>query len=256
MRKGIAGVYEIRNLMDGKTYIGSSSRCVQRRLATHRTSLNRGDHDNFKLQIAWLKCPREAFEFNLIEECPKEKCIEREQYWMNLLAPEYNIAKQACNTAHFTDMMKSMIRKRSLGYSHTEKAKNAIRQAALNRGKTPQWVRNLMSDGHKKSNHKRPVRGPMSAEQKLKISASKKGRVISREAIEIIRQKNTGKKSTPEFCEAMRKNAMGNQHCLGRLFSQEAKDRLSRSQKKRWEQRKNKNMNTAIYYRVSTSLQS
>lgn len=37
----------------------------------------------------------EYFDFVVLEECAPDHCIEREQWWMKFLAPEYNIQPTA-----------------------------------------------------------------------------------------------------------------------------------------------------------------
>ena len=54
---------------------------------------------------AILKYGYANFQLEMLEYCDREKCIEREQYYMDLLSPEYNILKIAGS---------------SLGYKHTE----------------------------------------------------------------------------------------------------------------------------------------
>jgi len=85
------GVYCIRNLFDGKCYIGSTTRGFAHRWKIHLSDLRENDHHNHRLQRAWNECGEAAFEFDMIEECESEKCIEREQYWINELKPAYNI---------------------------------------------------------------------------------------------------------------------------------------------------------------------
>jgi group I intron endonuclease len=52
-----------------------------------------------------LKNSYSKFSLEILEYCHAEKCIEREQYYLNLLTPEYNILKQAGS---------------SLGFKHSE----------------------------------------------------------------------------------------------------------------------------------------
>ena len=48
------GVYQIKNLINGKLYIGSSID-VDKRLKSHFSALDKGCHNNAYLQNAWNK---------------------------------------------------------------------------------------------------------------------------------------------------------------------------------------------------------
>ena len=89
------GIYCIRNLFDGKEYVGSAARSFKKRWQLHIHHLKRHIHDNWLLQAAWDACGESAFEFNVVEECPPEQCIEREQWWINDTNPAYNICRIA-----------------------------------------------------------------------------------------------------------------------------------------------------------------
>ena len=90
-----SGIYAIRNLINGKMYIGSASN-LSNRQRTHYKELCANKHCNRKLQNAWNKYGKDAFSFEILEHI---KCIknllEREQYHMDLLCPQYNIRKIA-----------------------------------------------------------------------------------------------------------------------------------------------------------------
>lgn len=78
--------------MNGKIYIGSSCN-IQNRFSIHYRQLCIGNHDNPKLQLSWNKYGANNFSFSTIEICRPEDRLDREQYYINTLNPEYNIAK-------------------------------------------------------------------------------------------------------------------------------------------------------------------
>lgn len=67
---------------------------------------------------ALLKYGYSNFSLTILEYCKPNKCLEREQYYIDLLQPEYNILRRAGS---------------SLGYKHTEEARAKI--VAAKKGK-------------------------------------------------------------------------------------------------------------------------
>lgn len=87
-----SGIYKITNLINGKFYIGSTNNIARRK----REHLSRGvPKGNSIIKAAILKYGRNNFDISILEECPVEILITREQYYMDLLKPEYNIRKEA-----------------------------------------------------------------------------------------------------------------------------------------------------------------
>lgn len=75
-----AGIYEIRNIINGKRYIGKTV-ALYRRKYQHFTQLKNGTHKNKHLQNAFTKYGVNSFIFNVIEECDEDIISEREYYW-------------------------------------------------------------------------------------------------------------------------------------------------------------------------------
>lgn len=62
------GVYQIKNTVNGKRYIGSSNQ-VKRRFYLHKWDLRRGKHHSITLQRSWDKYGKAAFLFKPILYC-------------------------------------------------------------------------------------------------------------------------------------------------------------------------------------------
>lgn len=77
------GVYCITNKVNGKRYIGSSSRSIKGRVKQHKIDLRLDKHHSSHLQGAWNKYGEQSFTFSIIERCSPELCITKEQYWMD-----------------------------------------------------------------------------------------------------------------------------------------------------------------------------
>ncbi len=142
-----AGIYCLKNIESGKLYIGSSIH-LRRRFQDHYNRLKRNAHHSPYLQASFNKHGEHAFEFNLLEITAHDKTIEREQYWINLLQPIYNVS-QVAGKPSMTESIKEKIgdalrgkpkseehRKKcglaNLGNKHTEETKQKLREANSN----------------------------------------------------------------------------------------------------------------------------
>jgi group I intron endonuclease len=76
----LSGIYRIRNVVNGKVYVGSAVN-VTKRWRIHKRHLNKGTHHCRHLQSAWLKYRAESFVFEIIEavEPTREALLSREQ---------------------------------------------------------------------------------------------------------------------------------------------------------------------------------
>lgn len=90
--QGHCGVYIIFNLVNGKRYIGSA-KDLYARLCTHLSLLRHQKEHNDHLQNAWNKYGEEAFDYGILEYCELEERFNKEQYYITLLKPEYNITE-------------------------------------------------------------------------------------------------------------------------------------------------------------------
>lgn len=90
-----SGVYMIKNILDGKKYIGSSV-TIRTRLYSHRSELRNNHHRNAKLQNAFNKYGEKFFVVCVLELCEPivSTILFLEQKYLDL-NPEYNIAKIA-----------------------------------------------------------------------------------------------------------------------------------------------------------------
>lgn len=92
-----SGIYAIMNIVNGKQYVGSAVN-IPGRWRVHRHHLRARTHTNRYLQHAWNKHGEAAFTFTILEECPREQLIEREQHWidtLNTVHSGYNRVPQA-----------------------------------------------------------------------------------------------------------------------------------------------------------------
>lgn len=110
-----SGIYIITNIVNSKFYIGSAVNFYNRKQA-HFSTLRKNRHGNIKLQRSFNKHGEYDFTFEVLEYVElKENLIEREQYYIDTLNPQYNICKFAGST---------------LGMIHTQEARDKIGEAS------------------------------------------------------------------------------------------------------------------------------
>lgn len=200
------GVYMIVNKVDGKFYVGSS-KDIQQRVWSHISAFKKGKHANKHMQNAWNLHGEHSFEFEVIEYVAEQRAIvEREQFYIDTLLPQYNFLKTAGYNADRRMPEESIaeMRKRLTGLKHTQETKNKIGDGHRGRKNSPDGIQN-MRDAHanvpaetrkRMSNAKKgiePVRATQAAAEanrdkerpqavKDKISASKKGKPVKNQA--------------------------------------------------------------------------
>lgn len=90
-----SGIYKITSTCKPQfSYIGSSIDC-DRRWREHRNQLLKGIHFNQKLQYHANKYGINDLTFKVIEYCPLEDLISRENYFLGRLMPQFNILPTA-----------------------------------------------------------------------------------------------------------------------------------------------------------------
>jgi group I intron endonuclease len=89
----ISGIYAITHNESGRRYIGSAAN-IYLRWECHKSDLRKGRHTNTHLQRLWNKSGQDAFSFVVIEECPREFLLDREQVHINEKS-ELNILRVA-----------------------------------------------------------------------------------------------------------------------------------------------------------------
>ena len=135
MMDDISGVYQIKNKINNKRYIGSSIH-IQKRFSEHKYGLNNGTHVNSHLQKSWDKYGEHNFEFSIIEEVNGEynKLLNAEQKWIDYYQ-SYN-PNNGYNISHYAIG--------SGGYEVSEETKEKLRQARIGR-KLSEETKQLLS---------------------------------------------------------------------------------------------------------------
>lgn len=119
-RQYVPGIYAIESEC-GKIYIGSAVK-LRTRFMSHRRNLQTGKHDNSIIQNHFNKHGENSLSFRIIEYCEKDNLLLREQYYIDLLSPVFNIARIAGATYGL---------KPWLGRKHDDETKLRIKQTNL-----------------------------------------------------------------------------------------------------------------------------
>lgn len=125
-----SGIYQIRNTVNGKRYVGSAI-VIGKRFEEHQDQLKRGVHHSRKLQHSWNKYGSNAFEFSVLEYVPeKENLISCEQHYIDL----YDSAANGLNICHKAGSplgreVSEETRAKLRQYGPTEKCRAAVAEA-------------------------------------------------------------------------------------------------------------------------------
>jgi len=170
----MSGIYQIRNCLNNKIYIGSSNN-LRKRFIKHKSRLNRNEHRNPHLQSSWNKYGEDNFSFEILLVCEQFELLRYEQLCLDnfiRFGIDYNIAKFASAPMR--------------GRHHSQKTKDILRSVnQKNRtGKSNPFYGKTHSKNHmdslKKINRKymienNPSYGGLSEKHKMKISERMRG---------------------------------------------------------------------------------
>lgn len=166
--KNKVGIYRWVNKENGNTYIGSSVNLGRRLRVYYDFSFLsvRVQKSKSRIYSAILKYGYSNFQLEILEYCTKDKAVCREQYYIDLFKPEYNLNSTAGSR---------------LGSIHSEETKRNMSKTHKGR-KLTEETKNLLSLANKGINN--PNFGKKhSAETKALISLARLGKSIISESI-------------------------------------------------------------------------
>jgi group I intron endonuclease len=191
-------VYLIKNIVNGKSYVGMTTRTLATRWAEHVAASKDADRKDI-IYNAIRMYGVDNFEVSTLEECSSlEQLKEREIFWINQLKTFAPLNKGYNSTLGGEG---------TVGYRHSDDVKERIRQANIGRY-VSEYMRVLMSEKQKKAHenpsdamlrarkeHSNNIRGernpfygkswgrtgPPREETKRKLSDAHKGKQLSEE---------------------------------------------------------------------------
>ncbi len=177
-----AGVYEIRNIANEHRYIGSSIN-ISKRLSAHIRALKKNRHQNRYLQFAFNKYGKENFIFSPILYCDSNNTLLFEQMCFDELHPQYNFGKTAAAPMLNVKLTEEQINKMSRALKGNKHSEEHKRKISEAQKGKPR-----IGHPHTKATKRKISRahmgksyGPLSEEHKQKIKYATLGRICSDE---------------------------------------------------------------------------
>lgn len=220
-------IYWIRNKLNGKFYVGSSTQRYVR-WRTHKKKLRANTHHCRHLQAAWNKYGEDSFEFSVVEKVLREEDLQAaEDRWLT-----EHVGKPHCYNVGLRSG--APMRGRTgeahpnFGKSLSEEQKQRLREATLEQWKNsdPRTGRTHSEEARAKIREK--VRQSVaegrggcfipSAETRAKMSAALKGNQCAR-----------GHVRTAEHRRKLSEANKGNQNWLGRSHTAESRLKMGRA---------------------------
>lgn len=136
----LGGIYQIKNTINNKIYIGSAKN-IDIRIKDHKCRLNNNKHINKKLQNAWNKYGPQGFIFEVLEVVTRfEDLIMREQTYLDCLV------YASSNDSRFHNLSYNICRKAGsrLGIKEDEETKikrSKIQKDVMARDSTKEKIR-------------------------------------------------------------------------------------------------------------------
>jgi group I intron endonuclease len=205
----MACIYQIKNLVNDKFYIGSTIRALYIRKYEHLSELRNNEHCNTYLQRSFNKYGEQNFSFKILEilQFPNtysklhkvEYLVCRELYLVDLLNAEYNIRKDSTTG--------------KTGYTHSEET---LKKMADTRSKKPLSKTAIL----RKDIEQRRLEGKLYCVRNGKGRGSRKEWKHTSESIEKIRERSSREDNITRLKEIQKITAKNR---IGQHLSEERK---------------------------------
>ena len=164
---GKSGIYLWTNLLNGDRYIGSGNN-LKKRLNSYYNMNYLMRYSSRYIHRALLKYGYSNFSLSILEYCDKSVLINREQYYFDILMPEYNICKTAGSTQGIT-------------HSDETKIKISLSKLGTNQKEDNSMFGNIHTEEARMKMSERKIGRKLSEEVKVKLSAAAIGRKFTEE---------------------------------------------------------------------------
>lgn len=174
--KNKSGIYCWTHIESGKKYVGSSVDLYRRFTQYYNIKYITRASKSSAICRALLKYGYSSFRIDILEFCDTYTLIKREQHYIDLLKPEYNILQVAGSLFGYkhtqeslekmreialnrSDETKAKLREKALGrtYNHSEETKTKLREIMLGKTHTEETKQKLKTIQSNRITH--PVKG-------------------------------------------------------------------------------------------------
>jgi group I intron endonuclease len=131
--KGKAGIYCWVNIQSGKKYVGSSLDLYRRFMQYFNIKYITRTSKSSNICRALLKYGYSAFHLEILEYCETSLVILREQYYIDLINPEYNILKVAGSLFGYKHSPETLKKLADIAKNRSAETIAKLREAALSR---------------------------------------------------------------------------------------------------------------------------
>lgn len=178
----ISGIYLITHIASLRQYVGSSAN-LELRWLDHQNSLQRKRHHSRYLQRVWNKYGADAFQWEILEECPTEKLLSREQWYLD----NWEVVFNTCRIAGSP-----------LGIKHTEESRRNMSEAHKGKrlSEAAKEKLRIFNTGLKQK--------PYSESRRKNMSDAQKGKCVPKAVRAKISETMKGRKHTPEAIRNMK----------------------------------------------------
>ena len=184
-------IYQIKNDINGKIYIGSTVNFDQRKKG-HLSLLKNCNHPNHHLQSSFSKYGEDSFSFSIVKVVDIVSLREEEDFYIEKNKSYdrkigYNIEKQSNHKQHSVET-KRKISESLMGHKVSDEARKKMSKAKL--GTSFHKGHKHTDEARKKMSEKLSgvKRGPRSESVKRKISEANRGRRVSEETRKKMRE--------------------------------------------------------------------
>lgn len=145
------------NKINGKRYIGSSIDLYRRFMQYYNIKYLIRACEFSLICKALIKYGYSNFKLEVLEHCDPSFVIIREQYYIDLLDPEYNILKVAGSSFGYKHTIESLKKMSEIAKNRSEETKDKLREMALGRKHSEETIAKLKEIASNRLNH--PVKG-------------------------------------------------------------------------------------------------
>jgi group I intron endonuclease len=222
-------IYVIRNVVDQKFYVGSTSN-MRERFRTHRAKLRRGVHHCHHLQAAWNKYGEDVFRFEVVERLPEDATYGQLQAAEDVWLLEHVGTKECYN--HGLRSGAPWRGCRSEDHPNYGKTLSDSAKAVLSEATKHQWE---TTDPRTGARHSEETKAKISKKVQAALAEGRGGKFIpSEETRRKMSEANKGNRGpkghirTAEHRRRLSEANKGNQNWLGKKHSEEARQKMSK----------------------------